>query len=89
MALTSQLSKYVSSRIRDRGMDYYRSGAVEIVNGDSEELLAVVLGSEAYEIDLFREDKTLYGACTCPYCKGELDICKHLWATLLAAEKKG
>lgn len=89
MELTSHLSKYVSSRIRGRGQDYFRRGAVEIMNGDSEELMAVVIGSEHYEIDLYREDGTIYGSCTCPYCEGEWEVCKHIWATLLAAEKKG
>jgi superfamily II DNA or RNA helicase len=89
MALTTHLSGYVGSKVRNRGYSYYRSGAVQIVNGNKEELQAVVTGTETYDVDLYREEETVYVSCTCPYFEGERETCKHIWATFLAAEKHG
>ena len=89
MALTTHLSGYVDSKVQGRGYSYYRSGAVQITNGNEKELQAVVIGSDTYEVDLYREGDTVYVFCTCPYFEGERVTCKHIWATLLAAEKQG
>jgi hypothetical protein len=89
MALTTHLSGYVSNKVRHRGYSYYQSGAVQILNGNKEELQASVIGTDAYEVDMYREEDTVYVSCTCPYFEGEREPCKHIWATLLAAEKQG
>lgn len=89
MALTTHLSGYVGSKIQSRGYSYYRDGAVQILNGNKEELQAVVVGTDAYEVDLYREEDTVFVSCTCLYFEGERETCKHIWATLLAAEKQG
>jgi hypothetical protein len=89
MALTTHLSGYVGSKVQSRGYSYYRSGAVQIINGNKEELQASVIGTDAYEVDVYREEDTVYVSCTCPYFEGERETCKHIWATLLAAEKQG
>ncbi len=89
MALTTHLSGYVGSKVRSRGDSYYRSGAVQILYGNKEELQAVVIGTDAYEVDVYREEDTVYVSCTCPYFDGERKTCKHVWGTLLAAEKQG
>jgi len=89
MALTTHLSRHVGSKVRSRGYSYYRSGAVQIINGNNEELEAAVIGTETYAVDLYREDDTVHASCTCPYFEGERESCKHIWATLLAAEKQG
>ncbi len=89
MALTTHLSGYVSNKVQGRGYSYYSSGAVEIIKGTKKEVEAVVVGSDAYEVDLYREGDAVYVFCTCPYFEGERESCKHIWATLLAAEKQG
>src|SRR4030067_1459932 len=89
MALTTPLSGYVESKVQPRGYSYHRSGAVQIVDGNEEELQAFVIGTETYEVDLYRDGDTLYVCCTCPYFEGERVACKHIWATLLSAEKQG
>jgi len=89
MALTTHLSQYVDSKVRQRGYSYFRSGSVDIVNGNKEELQALVFGSDTYEVEIFRLEDTVHVACTCPFFEGEGDTCKHIWATLLAAENKG
>jgi len=89
MALTTHLSGYVGNKVQSRGFSYYRSGAVQIINGNKEELQASVIGTDAYEVDVYREEDTVYVSCTCPYFEGERETCKHIWATLLAAEQQG
>jgi superfamily II DNA or RNA helicase len=89
MALTTHLSRYVESKVQSRGYSYYRNGAVQIIDGNKEELQAFVTGTETYQVDLYRDGNTVYVCCTCPYFEGERDTCKHIWATLLAAEKPG
>lgn len=89
MALTSYLSRYVAHQIRQRGSSYYKEGAVEIIHGNQYEMEATVFGTDAYDVELYRQKDTVLVACTCPYFEGEEDICKHIWASLLAAEKKG
>jgi len=89
MALTTHLSRYIASKVQSRGYSYYRNGAVQIIYGNKEELQASVIGTDTYEVDLYREEDTVYVFCTCPYFEGERESCKHIWATLLAAEKDG
>ncbi len=89
MALTTHLAGYVDGKVQGRGYSYYRSGAVEIIHGNKEELEALVVGSNTYGVDLYREEDTIHVSCSCPYFEGERETCKHIWATLLAAEKQG
>jgi SWIM zinc finger len=89
MALTTHLSRYVDSKVQGRGSSYYRSGAVQIINGSTKDLQARVVGSDTYQVEAYRDRDTVFASCTCPYFEGEGGICKHIWATLLAAEKRG
>ena len=49
---------------------------------------AEVWGSEAYEVEVEYEDGDLSLFCSCPYFESD-GPCKHLWATVLAAEARG
>jgi hypothetical protein len=89
MALATHLARLVPKRIRDRGRDYYWSRAVHIDDGNTEAVDATVRGTQKYEVTLSREGGGITAWCTCPYCEGNLLICKHIWATLLAAEAQG
>lgn len=88
-SLTEQLKDEVGSRIRRRGEDYYRRGAVKEIDGDGVNVEAVVRGTRPYRVQarLVLPDKVLVCSCTCPYFAGSADFCKHIWATLLAAER--
>jgi superfamily II DNA or RNA helicase len=89
MALTTHLSGYVDSKVRGRGYSYYRNGAAQIAHGNEEEVQALVIGTDIYRVDLYRKEDTVHVSCTCPYFEGERETCKHIWGTLLAAEKQG
>ena len=88
MAFTTHIAGQVDSAVRARGWSYYRNGAVQIVNGSREKLLAKVAGSETYEVRLRREGDTILASCTCPFFEGEEAVCKHIWAALLNAGQK-
>jgi hypothetical protein len=89
MALTTRLLRDVPSDIRSRGRDYQSRGLVRIRHGDAFTVRASVRGTEPYQVELKREGTTVTASCTCPYYDDNLAICKHIWATLLAAERAG
>lgn len=63
------------------------NGRVEIVEGTGETVSAVVTGSEDYEVLLAIRERDFCIACSCPYFDNY--PCKHVWATMAAAERKG
>jgi hypothetical protein len=87
--LTSKFFADAGSRTRSRGQAYFHCGAVRKLSGDAWSVEARVQGSRLYEVDIFRFEDSFESSCTCPYHDGSADICKHIWATLLAAEEAG
>ncbi len=89
--LAERLRASVPARIRHRGEDYWRLGKAEVIEGGPQVVEAVVRGTEEYAVSLsFRRRKRLLeGNCTCPYFDDRLAICKHIWATVLAADAQG
>ncbi len=93
MALTRSCSSSFDSATRSRGAAYYYSRCVEITNRRRFGVTALVSGSgpEPYEVDLDWTrvvDGAVDAYCNCPrYAEGAL--CKHVWATILAADAQG
>jgi superfamily II DNA or RNA helicase len=83
------LSARFSSSSRARGEKYFEQKRVKISTGSAAEVDASVRGSQFYRVMLRCMGTELAGVCTCPYFLDEGQLCKHLWATLLAAEKLG
>ena len=67
MGLTTSLSSQVPATIRDRGREYFRTGAVTLDTVNSRQVFAVVEGTEDYEVDLELDGRTVRAYCTCPY----------------------
>jgi len=80
---------HVDSRTRSRGQAYFSAGAVRKLSGDEWSVEARVQGTRLYDVDIFRLENSFESSCNCPYYDGSADICKHIWATILAAEKTG
>ena len=76
----------VPIRVRKRGIDYFRRRSVKVLSFGPDEAEATVTGSEPYHVRLVREEKKLLGSCSCPYFTDRREICKHVWAALLAAD---
>jgi superfamily II DNA or RNA helicase len=87
MSLTTRFASLFDSRIRSRGNSYYREGAVRITQGDERSVRARVRGILNYTVLLAIEGDKFSVSCTCPYFDD--DVCKHVWATMLAAEAEG
>ncbi len=85
MLLTERLSSSVSATTRSRGLDYFRSQRVRLESVNAVQALAIVRGTSKYEVDLTLAGDKILAICNCPYG----DICKHIWATVLAAEPQG
>lgn len=89
MSLSDALASSVTGTIRGRGRDYFRSGAVRLGSVDRTGASATVRGSERYAVHLALDGRVVRASCTCPYVDEYGDICKHIWATVLAAEPRG
>jgi uncharacterized Zn finger protein len=70
----------------ERGTDYYRSGAVRIVEGGPLAVLARVRGSREYTVKLGLHEGALLADCDCPYFS--VDFCKHIWSSLRARPRE-
>ena len=60
-----------------------------LVTRDAWYVDATVQGSRLYHVSLSREDDAIEAWCTCPHCEDDFEPCKHIWATVLAAEARG
>jgi uncharacterized Zn finger protein len=87
MSLITELSSDFSKAVRLRGADYFQEAKVRITNGSDWKVYARVRGSRTYRVDLEIRGDELIVNCDCPHF--EREPCKHLWATILAAEEKG
>jgi uncharacterized Zn finger protein len=90
VSLSARLTSYFDRKIRERGEQVYQDHLVTINHGSAVEVKAEVQGSYLYEAELIwkEEESALDGWCGCPYFDDQ-GACKHLWATILAAEAKG
>jgi superfamily II DNA or RNA helicase len=87
MSLKSRFAPQFNPKIRDRGHAYFRAGAVKILERFDSYVLARVKGTLDYLVDLSLTMNSLDVACTCAYFAGG-ENCKHIWATMLAADGK-
>ena len=87
MSLADRCIHQFDSGVRSRGQQYFREGRVTPASRGPSEFRAVVEGEAEYEVVLdwgFSREQ-LAVCCTCPYYD-EHAICKHIWATILAAD---
>jgi hypothetical protein len=87
MYLERQLTKDFAPGIRQRGYGLFTSRMVSLLTGDQWEVSARVGGSNVQRVQMSRQDDELYVFCDCPYFETE-SACKHIWATILAADQK-
>ena len=89
MTLSERFAGKFSSGIRQRGQDYYVQRRVRIQRGSDLVVTASVRGSQSYYVDLDWRGDRLSVSCDCPYFMDNEVPCKHLWATILAAQAQG
>lgn len=88
-SLAATLQQFVSSSSRRRGESYFHGGRVSVTTSTSTALTAIVRGTRAYNVELSLDADRLVASCTCPYFDDSGDPCKHIWATVLAADGAG
>jgi superfamily II DNA or RNA helicase len=88
MLLADRLRSDFSAYIRVRGEQYLRNGWVGIVEAAESAVRATVSGSRPYRVEIQDGDRGLQLSCECPFFDSS-GPCKHLWATVLAADQAG
>ena len=88
LSLSTRLAGDFDEGVRSRGQAYFYRGRVHIQHGSGDEVEARVKGSRNYDVSLYWEDGQLSADCDCEYFDSA-GPCKHLWATILAADAQG
>jgi len=88
MSLAEKVSRGVDAGVRSRGRDYYAWGRVRIRSGSRTDVRATVTGTNPYTVELLLANNRLRISCTCLYFQENHAPCKHVWATILASDKK-
>src|SRR5262252_2343121 len=88
MSWVNRLSSRVPQAVRNRGKRYHDNYSVHIQRGSANRVEATVHGTLPYRVRIRIDDQKVVVDCNCPYYETE-GICKHVWATLLAAEEDG
>lgn len=88
---TKTLAPHVTGRTRAKGVDYFRGGGVIEMAGGEWTAHAIVRGTRDYRVELLRESGTdrFTASCECPFYADRGEVCKHIWASLLEAERRG
>ena len=87
--LTRVLARDVPGGSRTKGRLYHLDGAVTKIEGDAWHAKATVRGSHEYRVRIDRREDAFTASCECPYFMDRADVCKHIWAALLEAERRG
>lgn len=86
MALATLVSHEFSAKTQFRGAQYFRNKVVNVLNHSTNQVDARVQGRSYYFVRFVLRDGRFFAACTCPYFS-EGEACKHVWATILEADK--
>src|ERR1700722_1040575 len=89
MALLDRLSVDFDEGTLARGRNYFQRGAVDILRVTHRSLAAAVQGEKRYAVEIDWDGGFLDYSCSCPVYQDRGDACKHIWATLLAADQRG
>ncbi|HEY7163993.1 MAG TPA: SNF2-related protein [Candidatus Binatia bacterium] len=87
--ITDAIADQVAPLTKQRGRTYFASGAVRLIEGDDEHVVATVQGSRRYDVEISAGEVMVDTSCTCPFFARDYEPCKHIWAAALAAEQKG
>ncbi|HWE35162.1 MAG TPA: SNF2-related protein [Isosphaeraceae bacterium] len=89
MGIAQKVARDFADGVRSRGQSYFAKGRVSLLRALPGEVVAKVRGTAAYKVRLRLRGTRLLASCTCPYFAPLGSPCKHLWATVLAADARG
>jgi superfamily II DNA or RNA helicase len=89
MSLVTSVQRFVSPSIRSRGTELFHLEAVrDLALSTPERLRATVRGGEDYVVSIIVRSRVLAYRCNCLYFDRTEEICKHVWAVILEADRK-
>ncbi|HEU5118810.1 MAG TPA: SWIM zinc finger family protein, partial [Isosphaeraceae bacterium] len=89
MGIAQKVSRDFADGVRARGQSYFAKGKVAITSARPGEIVvAKVRGTEPYKVKLRMRNGRLHASCTCPFFGPQGEPCKHIWATILAADSE-
>src|SRR4051812_14562580 len=88
MGIAQKVARDFTDGVRSRGQSYFAKGRVAILSASPGEVVAKVKGTVSYKVRLRMRGPRLLASCTCPYFGPAGEPCKHLWATVLAADSR-
>ena len=89
MGLAQKIAREFSDGVRSRGQSYFAKNRVAITSATPGEVVARVKGTTKYPVRLRLLGPKLHSTCSCPFFAPFGDPCKHIWATILAADARG
>jgi hypothetical protein len=89
MALTKKFADEFSHNAQIEGYKLDELGHVRIDDRLPDSIEATVQGAQPYAVFLSRQKGAVRYSCECPYYASTAMPCKHVWATLVAAERAG
>jgi len=89
IGIAQKIAREFSEGVRSRGQSYFAKNRVAITASSPGEVVARVRGTAKYRVRLRLRGDRLVATCSCPYFSPFGDPCKHLWATVLAADARG
>src|SRR3954452_19772131 len=87
--LTRVLARDVAGGSRTKGRLYHLDGAVTGIEGSPWSARATVQGGREYRVTIERDGDDFTASCECAYFVDRGTVCKHIWAALLEAERRG
>jgi superfamily II DNA or RNA helicase len=84
--LATTLRRFFTASARNRGDAYFSGERVSNTRVEQESFVATVRGTGVYEVSLRVRGDRIVADCTCPFCVDQGQACKHIWATLRAAD---
>jgi hypothetical protein len=78
-----------SFKTRRAGEQYCKDGRVKLVDCREGYVRSRVRGTDLYDVRITWEPESFACKCTCPFFLDRDENCKHIWATLLAADAAG
>ena len=87
MGIAQKVAREFADGVRARGQMYFVKGKVAVTSAKPGEIVVSrVAGTEAYRVKLRIRQGRLHASCTCPFFGPQGEPCKHIWATILAAD---
>jgi superfamily II DNA or RNA helicase len=86
MRVSESIGRTISHTSRVQGTSCFQSGAVRSLSIENGVIQALVRGTASYTVWVETGDEVIRASCSCPYFVDHVDICKHIFAVVLAAE---